>query len=314
MAVASLQTRAARLGGREIMRRSMNKRVGDVSAQRGLVLIGACLLASFGWGCSATVRPNSEPVSPNPQTFGIAGTVAPTAGGSGATVTLSGAASATATANSAGAYSFTGLAAGSYAVTPSKAGFTFSPTTQSAAITTADITGLNFTATAQTAPTASISGTIAPTAGGSGATVLLNGPTAATATANASGSYTFTGLPSGTYTVTPSEAGFSFTPVNQNVTLSGANQTGVNFTAAAVTAHSVLLNWAPSTSTVSGYNVYRSTVNGSGYTKLNSSMMASLSYSDTSVTSGTTYFYVATSVDSGGDESANSNQATAVVP
>jgi Carboxypeptidase regulatory-like domain len=292
----------------------MNKSVRDVCAQRALLLIGACLLAGFGWGCSATVRPNSEPVSPNPQTFGIAGTVAPTAGGNGATVTLSGAASATATANSAGAYSFTGLAAGNYAVTPSKTGFTFSPTTQAAAITTADVTALNFTATAQTVPTASISGTIAPTAGGSGATVLLNGPTAATTTANASGNYTFTGLPNGTYTVTPSESSFSFTPVNQNVTLSGANQTGVNFTAAAVTAHSVLLTWAPSTSTVSGYNVYRSTVNGSGYAKLNSSVMSSLSYSDTSVTPGTTYFYVATSVDSGGDESTNSNQATASLP
>jgi hypothetical protein len=314
MAVACLQTRAARLEGREIMRRSMNKSVRDVCVQRALLLIGACLLAGFGWGCSATVRPNSEPVSPNPQTFGIAGTVAPTAGGNGATVTLSGAASATATANSAGAYSFTGLAAGNYAVTPGKTGFTFSPTTQAAAITTADVTALNFTATAQTVPTASISGTIAPTAGGSGATVLLNGPTAATTTANASGNYTFTGLPNGTYTVTPSESSFSFTPVNQNVTLSGANQTGVNFKAAAVTAHSVLLTWAPSTSTVSGYNVYRSTVNGSGYAKLNSSVMSSLSYSDTSVTSGTTYFYVATSVDSGGDESTNSNQATASLP
>lgn len=298
------------------MTRSKHLGVRDRCGQRALLFMGTCLLAAFGWGCSATVRPNSQPVSQTPgtQTFGIAGTVTPTAGGSGATVTLSGTASATTTANSAGAYSFTGLAAGTYAVTPSNTGFAFSPTTQAATITTANITGLNFTATAQTTPTGSISGTITPTAGGSGATVLLNGPTAATATTNASGSYTFTGLPNGTYTVTPSEPGFSFTPVNQNVTLSGTNQTGINFTAAAGTAHSVLLTWAPSTSTVSGYNMYRSTVNGSGYTKLNSSLVGSLSYSDTSVSSGITYFYVATSVDSGGDESVNSNQVTAVIP
>jgi hypothetical protein len=173
---------------------------------------------------------------------------------------------------------------------------------------------LNFTAAAQTGQTASISGTITPTPGGSGATVLLSGPTAATATTNASGSYTFSGLPNGTYTVTPSESGFAFTPVNQNVALSGTNQTGINFTAAPGTAHSVVLSWTASTSSVSGYNLYRSTVDGSGYTKLNSSLVASLSYSDTAVQSGTTYFYVATSVDSGGDESANSNQASAAIP
>ena len=65
---------------------------------------------------------------------------------------------------------------------------------------------------------------------------------------------------------------------------------------------------------MTGYNVYRSTVNGSGYTKLNPALVGSTSYDDTSVQSGTTYFYVATSVDSGGDESAFSNQATAIIP
>ena len=173
---------------------------------------------------------------------------------------------------------------------------------------------MNFTAAAQTGQTASISGTITPTPGGSGATVLLSGPTAATTTTNASGAYTFSGLPAGTYTVTPSESRFAFTPVNQNVALSGTNQTGINFAAAPGTAHSVVLSWTASTSSVSGYNLYRSTVDGSGYTKLNSSLVASLSYSDTAVQSGTTYFYVATSVDSGGDESANSNQASAAIP
>jgi fibronectin type 3 domain-containing protein len=98
--------------------------------------------------------------------------------------------------------------------------------------------------------------------------------------------------------------------------LSGANHTGVNFTATASTtqAHSVALTWTASTSTVSGYNIYRSTVSGSGYAKLNSSLLASLSYSDSTVQSGTTYFYVATAVDSGGDESPDSNQASAVIP
>jgi len=88
----------------------------------------------------------------------------------------------------------------------------------------------------------------------------------------------------------------------------------VNFTAAGNKPPSVALSWSPSSSTVSGYNVYRSTVNGSGYAKLNSSLIGGTGYDDTGVQSGTIYYYVTTSVDSGGDESAYSNQATAAIP
>jgi len=89
--------------------------------------------------------------------------------------------------------------------------------------------------------------------------------------------------------------------------------TGVNFTAAAK-VFSVMLSWSASTSTVTGYNVYRSTTSGSGYTKLDSSLITGTTYDDTTVQTGNTYFYVTTSVDSGGDESAFSNQATATIP
>ena len=216
-------------------------------------------------------------------------------------------------ASSSGAYSFTGLAAGTYAVTPSHTGFTFNPAVQAATITTANVTGLDFTAAAETGPVASISGTITPTTGGSGATILLTGPAAGTTTTNASGSYTISGLPNGTYTVTPSESGFTFTPASQSVTLSGTNQTGINFAATAGQAHAVVLSWNASTSAVSGYNIYRST-SGTGFTQLNSSLITVLNYSDSNVQAGRTYTYVATAVDSSGDESINSNQATAVIP
>jgi fibronectin type 3 domain-containing protein len=76
----------------------------------------------------------------------------------------------------------------------------------------------------------------------------------------------------------------------------------------------VALTWNASTSTVSGYNVYRSTVSGSGYVKLNSSLVSGLTYTDSNVQSGTTYYYVATAVDSSGNESAYSNQASAPIP
>src|SRR6267143_535336 len=247
------------------------------------------------------------------QTFSISGTISPTAGGAGATVTLSGAAAATTTANGTGNYTFTGLVNGTYAVTPSRTGYTFNPSTQTATVNGANLTGLNFTATAQ-GQTFSISGTISPVAGGSGATVLLSGSAGATTVANSSGNYSFTNLANGTYVVTPSNTGYSFTPVNQSVIISSANASGVNFTATAQVGHTVALTWNASTSTVTGYNVYRSTVSGTGYTKINSSLVALLSYTDSTVLNSTTYFYVTTAVDSTGIESTFSNEANAVVP
>src|SRR5260370_6624996 len=108
-------------------------------------------------------------------TFGVSGTISPAVGGNGATLTLSGATSATTTADSAGNYTFAGLANGVYAVTPSRTGYTFNPSVQSATVNGANVTGLNFTATAQVGPTFSVSGTISPTAGGGGAKGLLPG-------------------------------------------------------------------------------------------------------------------------------------------
>jgi hypothetical protein len=78
--------------------------------------------------------------------------------------------------------------------------------------------------------------------------------------------------------------------------------------------HSVALSWNASTSTVAGYNVYRGTVSGGPYAKINSSLVTTLSYTDSTVQSGTTYYYVTTAVDSSGDESVYSNEASATIP
>jgi hypothetical protein len=78
--------------------------------------------------------------------------------------------------------------------------------------------------------------------------------------------------------------------------------------------HSVALNWNPSSSSVIGYNVYRGTTNGGPYSKINPSLETATAFTDTSVASGTTYYYVATSVDSNNVESAYSNQAVAQIP
>lgn len=81
--------------------------------------------------------------------------------------------------------------------------------------------------------------------------------------------------------------------------------------------HSITLSWvAPSpiggSGTIAGYNVYRSTTTGGPYTKLTSTPVTPLSYSDTTGAAGTTYFYVVTTVDSAGNESVDSIQVSAV--
>jgi len=91
-----------------------------------------------------------------------------------------------------------------------------------------------------------------------------------------------------------------------SVTLSG---TGV-----APVQHSVTLSWNGSTSVVSGYNVYRSTVSGSSYVKVNTSLDSGLGFTDTTVQSRTTYYYVTTAVDASNNESAFSNEVPAVIP
>jgi hypothetical protein len=85
-------------------------------------------------------------------------------------------------------------------------------------------------------------------------------------------------------------------------------------TGTAPVQHFVDLSWNASTSVVVGYNVYRSTTSGGPYTKLNSALVPTTAYTDSSVQSGLTYFYVVTAVDSGGRESFNSNQTTAAIP
>ena len=55
----------------------------------------------------------------------------------------------------------------------------------------------------------------------------------------------------------------------------------------------VALSWTPSDlETTAGYNLYRGTQSGGPYTRLNSSILTTTSYSDTNVANGTPYYYV----------------------
>ena len=77
--------------------------------------------------------------------------------------------------------------------------------------------------------------------------------------------------------------------------------------------YSVSLSWNPSTSAVAGYNVYRGASPGS-YSKINSSLDASTSYTDGTVASGSTYYYAATAVSSNGEESGYSAPIKVSIP
>jgi fibronectin type 3 domain-containing protein len=85
-------------------------------------------------------------------------------------------------------------------------------------------------------------------------------------------------------------------------------------TVSAPIQHTVTLTWTASTSTVSGYNIYRGTVSGGPYTMINSALEAATSYVDNTVESGQTYYYVVTAVNSGDEQSAYSNQTEVVIP
>lgn len=78
--------------------------------------------------------------------------------------------------------------------------------------------------------------------------------------------------------------------------------------------HSVALSWNPSTSVVVGYNIYRGTISGGPYSKINTALDASTTYTDLNVQSAQTYYYVTTAVDGSGGESTYSNQVQAVIP
>lgn len=93
---------------------------------------------------------------------------------------------------------------------------------------------------------------------------------------------------------------------NQNVTVQYGIQIGPG--------HSVDLKWiASATPGITSYNIYRSTISGSAFTKIASVSAVTLVYTDGGLPAGNTYFYVITSVSSGG-ESTFSNQVTGAIP
>jgi hypothetical protein len=173
-------------------------------------------------------------------TYSISGTITNGSGVGISGVSVSNG-SASTTTNSSGAYTLANLANATYTITPTLSGYTFSPVNRSVVVNGANVTAQNFTGTATTPTTFSISGTITTSAGAaiSGVTVSTG---STSATTNASGAYTIANLANATYTITPTLSGYTFSPVNRSVVVNGANQTAQNFTGTANTGGTVLSN------------------------------------------------------------------------
>ncbi len=84
--------------------------------------------------------------------------------------------------------------------------------------------------------------------------------------------------------------------------------TALTLTATAGNAK-VNLAWNP-VEGASGYNIYRSTTSGTGYTKIGNTTSSAITYEDKPLANGTTYYYVVTAIVNG-VESGYSNEASA---
>jgi Abnormal spindle-like microcephaly-assoc'd, ASPM-SPD-2-Hydin len=225
------------------------------------------------------------------QSFTFGAVFAPTTGGS-----ASGSISVISTASNSLTISLsgTGAASGQLAESPSSTNFNnvtvgttkslpvmLSATGSSVTISSATTNNSEFTLSGVTFPLA--------LAAGKSASFNLNFTPQSSGTA--SGSISFV-------------SNASNSPIAEAVTGSGISTTG----------HSVNLSWNASSSKVVGYNVYRGSVSGGPYIQINSTVDPSTTYTDTTVVGGNTYYYVSTSLNSGGIESGFSNQVKAVVP
>jgi len=108
-----------------------------------------------------------------------------------------------------------------------------------------------------------ISGSIS---NGAGATVSLSGAASATTTADASGNYSFHWVGQRQLHSDAEQGGLHVHSASQAVTINGANQTGVNFTASAVTfgISGSISNGAGATVSLSGAASATTTADASG--------------------------------------------------
>ena len=190
-----------------------------------VVLFAAVLCLACRGGGNHQASPTSPMVS-HAITGSVSGAVQ-----QGVAINLTGAATVTTTTDVTGTFNFPNLMDGRYTLAPTLAGYTFNPASSAVTVAGADSTGNHFVASLPGvfySLTGSVSGAVQQ-----GVLMRLTGAATTTTTTGSSGSYSFTGLANGSYSVTPSLSGYSFTPANLAVVLSGANASGQSFTSSA---------------------------------------------------------------------------------
>jgi hypothetical protein len=85
-------------------------------------------------------------------------------------------------------------------------------------------------------------------------------------------------------------------------------------TGVAAGTHSVALTWTGAVTGVTGYNAYASRVSGGPFVKMTPTPLTSPTYTDTSVQSDRTYYYVVTALNASDQESGFSSEVTTIVP
>jgi N-acetylneuraminic acid mutarotase/surface antigen len=209
---------------------------------------------------------------PAQNTYRISGTVSG-AIVSGVTITLTGASSNSTTTDASGNYTFTGLANGSYTITASKTGYSFSPASINATVNYADVTGQNFTATANSTGYTITGHVNLDGAGMPGVTVTLTGAGSASTVTDAKGSYTFTNAANGSYVLNCSAAGYIFDPSPVSIEINGADYT-VPYIIAASAVYTI--SGTVSGDVVSGVTV---TLTGTGSTSTTTDASGNYSFS-----------------------------------
>jgi hypothetical protein len=234
--------------------------------------------ASVAAGASCTISVTFTPVASG--SFAAAVSVADNASGSPQTVTLSG----------------TGGAAG-VTLSPSSLSFANQPisvtsTTQVVTLTNGGTTALNISSLTMTGTNAADFAEVADTCG----------------TSVAAGANCTIGV---AFTPSTSKSESAFLAIADNGT--GSPQT-VSLSGSGI--HNVDLLWTDSsTPGVVGYNVYRGTTSGGeSSTPLNSAPVNGTTFTDESVTAGSTYYYVVTAVGSNDTQSPASGETSTTVP
>jgi hypothetical protein len=247
--------------------------VSDISATgKGYSAGGLTLPATLNPGQSASFNVTFAPTS----TGSASGSVTITAGGSTTTVALSG----------------TGTSpVGTLSLTPSSLAF--------GTVTIGDSQTLSGTLTAS-------GGSITVTSiATDNSSVFSVGGISLPATISAGSSVSFS------VTFSPAVSGAASATVTVNSNATDSTLTGsLAGTGDTPPTHSVDLSWNSSTSSdVAGYNIYRAAYNGScgSYSPINSTLVTSTVYTDSSVTSGQSYCYAATAVNTSNEESSYSN-------